>query len=63
MMKGVTQAMRFSITLSSLLRRVHAARKIPEAGRRPLTGLGRAVQDAIDWTAQSRERRKRLGLE
>jgi hypothetical protein len=55
--------MRFSITLSSLRRRVHAARKVLKVSQRPVTGPGRTLQDAFDWNVQSRARRKRLGLE
>ncbi len=56
--------MRISISRLPFMRRPQAAGKTPApGGTRPETALGRSLRDAIDWTAQSRERRKRLGLE
>lgn len=55
--------MRFSIALLPFKRRAPAARKTPGPSMRPLSGLGRALQDTNEWNLQSRERRKRLGLE
>jgi hypothetical protein len=55
--------MRISISRLPFMRRPQAAGKTPAPGTRPATALGRTLRDAIDWTTQSRERRKRLGLE
>lgn len=55
--------MRLSTTLLPLLRRARIAMKAHGSRTRPAAGTGRALQDALDWNVQSRERRKRLGLE
>jgi hypothetical protein len=60
---GATEDMRFSIALLPFMRRTHAARKVSGPSTRPVTGLGRALQDTLEWNLHSRERRKRLGLE
>lgn len=61
--RELREDMHFSITRLPFMRRADAASKPPEPNTRPINGLGRALQDAIDWNVQSRERRKRLGLE
>ncbi len=55
--------MRFTIAQLPFMRRARVPGKPPGPRTRPVTGLGRALQDAMDWNVQSRERRKRLGLE